>query len=220
MLNLANNNFKKMEYFLSLLIGIILGSFPTAYIFLKKYKGIDITESGSGNIGALNSIRVSNSKALGILVFIIDFLKGIITVLLIELIFGDQFLYKAIGLAGAVLSHCYSFWLKFKGGRGLAAAAGGGILISYPILIVWAIMWLIAFAFRQNIHFSNFASTLLTAILSFSSADVLNRLSNTSAQNNLEYSIPVSIILIIILTRHIEPIKIYIKQQAEKSRKD
>lgn len=208
-----------MEYILSFLIGILIGSFPTAYILLKKFKGIDITESGSGNVGAMNSIRVGKSKFLGVIIFIIDLLKGLITVYLIQLIFGITFSYLLLGLIGAVASHCYSFWIKFKGGRGLATAMGGAIMISYPLLLIWIVMWAIAYAFRRNIHFSNFSSTLLTAILSFTSSDVLNRLSNVQASRNIEFSILVSVVLIIILTRHIEPIKVYIKQQAEKSKK-
>lgn len=208
-----------MEYSLSFIIGILIGSFPTAYIFLKKFKGIDITESGSGSVGAMNSIRVSKSKFLGVVIFVIDFLKGYLTVYIIQLLFGDLFSYLLLGLIGAVASHCYSFWIKFKGGRGLATAAGGALFISYPLLLIWIVMWAIAYAFRRNIHFSNFTSTLLTAILSFTSADVLNRLSNFHADRNIEFSFLVSIVLIIILTRHIEPIKDYIKQQAEKSKK-
>jgi len=77
-----------MEYFLSLLTGLLLGSIPTAYIILKKYRNIDITSGGSGNVGAMNSLRVSKSKFLGATVFIIDFLKGFLTVLIIEELFG------------------------------------------------------------------------------------------------------------------------------------
>lgn len=208
-----------MEYFLSLLIGILLGSFPTAYIILKKYRNIDITAGGSGNVGAMNSFRVSRSKFLGALVLIIDFLKGFLTVLIIDELFGPVFSLKLLGLIGAVLSHCYSFWIKFKGGRGLATTAGGAILISYPLLGIWIIMWVIAYAFRRNIHFSSFTSSLLTAILSFTSADVLNKYSNPPAESNLEFSVLVSVVLLIVLIRHIEPIKNYINQQAEKSRK-
>lgn len=208
-----------MEYIISIIIGIILGSIPSAYIILKKSKGIDITKSGSGNVGAMNSFRLTKSKSLGLIIFAIDFLRGFLTVYSIQLLFGDKFIYLLLGLIGAVLSHCYSFWIKFKGGRGLATAAGGAVIISYPLLIIWIVMWLIGYAFRRNIHFSNFTSTLLTAILSFTSSDVLNRLSNFHADRNIEFSFLVSIVLFIILTRHIEPIKIYIKQQADKSRK-
>ncbi|MDQ7816783.1 MAG: glycerol-3-phosphate acyltransferase [Melioribacteraceae bacterium] len=208
-----------MEYVVSILIGILLGSIPTAYIILKKFKKIDITSDGSGNVGAMNSLRLSRSKYLAAVVLIIDLAKGFFTVLFISLLFGENFSLKVIGLISAVLSHSFSFWIKFKGGRGLATTAGGAILISIPLLLIWLVMWAIAFAFRRSIHFSSFTSSLLTAGLSFTSADVLNKYSNPPAESNLEFSILISTLLVIILIRHIEPIKNYIKQQAEKSRK-
>lgn len=208
-----------MEYIISFLTGIIIGSFPTAYILLKTTKGIDITKNGSGNVGAMNSYRISDSVYLAIVIFIIDFIKGLAVVELIALFYGNVFPFLLLGLIGAVLGHCYSFWIKFRGGRGLATAFGGAVLISIPLVIIWVVMWLIGYAFRRNIHFSNFTATLLTAVLSFTSVDVLNRMSQIQAENNLEFSILVSIVLIIILIRHIEPIKLYIKQQADKSRK-
>ena len=55
-----------MNYFLSVVIGYILGSFPTAYLILKQAKGIDITGQGSGNVGAYNSFEVSKSKIDGL----------------------------------------------------------------------------------------------------------------------------------------------------------
>lgn len=207
-----------MEYIISFLIGILIGSVPTAYILLKITKGIDITKSGSGNVGAMNSYRISDSVFLAIVIFIIDFIKGLAAVELIALIYGNFFPFLLLGLIGSVLGHCYSFWIKFRGGRGLATAFGGAVLISIPLVIIWVVMWLIGYAFRRNIHFSNFIATLLTAVLSFTSVDVLNRMSQIQAENNLEFSILVSIVLIIILIRHIEPIKLYIKQQADKSR--
>jgi len=60
-----------MEYLLSSVIGYLLGSIPTAYIFLQKVKGLDITKEGSGNVGAMNSFEVSNSKFVGISVLFI-----------------------------------------------------------------------------------------------------------------------------------------------------
>lgn len=209
-----------MEGLFSLLIGILLGSFPTAYIILKKYRNIDITENGSGSVGAMNSFRLSKSKVLAFSVFLIDFLKGMITVYLIELIFGDLFILKMIGLIGAVSGHCYSFWIKFKGGRGLATTAGGAVLISLPLVGIWIFMWLIAFAFRRSIHFANFSSSLLTALLALTSADILNKYTIPGADTNFEFSLTVVFLLIIILIKHIEPMKIYLKQKAEKLRKD
>jgi glycerol-3-phosphate acyltransferase PlsY len=76
-----------MEYLISSLIGYMLGSFPSAYILLKKTKGTDITKEGSGNVGAMNSFEVTNSKLIGISVFVLDFIKGIASILIPRFIF-------------------------------------------------------------------------------------------------------------------------------------
>jgi glycerol-3-phosphate acyltransferase PlsY len=209
-----------MEYLFSILIGIFLGSIPTGFIFLKFFKKIDITTSGSGNVGAMNSYKVSKSKSIAFLVLLIDLLKGFLTVWLIKILFGDLFLLKSVGLIAAVMSHCFSFWIGFKGGRGLATTAGGAILISVPILLLWILLWLIAFAFRRNIHFSNFSASLLTAILSFTNAEVLNKYTVPPASSNIELSILISLLLLIILIKHIEPIKTYFNTLSMKKGKD
>ena len=70
-----------MEYLLSSIIGYLFGSIPTAYLLLKRTRGIDITNAGTGNVGAMNSYEVTNSKSIGIIVLLIDFLKGMIPAL-------------------------------------------------------------------------------------------------------------------------------------------
>lgn len=200
-----------MEFLGSLLIGYLIGSFPTAYILLKKFKSIDITQNGSGNVGALNSLKVSKSKSIGAVVLLIDLLKGLLTVYFVKLFFGESFLLPAIALISAVFSHCFNPWLKFKGGRGLATAAGGAILLSPPVLGLWLLLWVIAFIFKRHVHFANFSATLLTTALAFSSAKVLNYYSTPPASENLEFSLAIAILLSIILVRHIQPINEYIK---------
>lgn len=209
-----------MNYILSALIGIIIGSFPTAYVILKKLKNIDITQEGTGNVGAMNSYDITKSKLIGLLIFIIDLLKGFLSVYLAKFLFEDEFSIMMVALIGAVLSHCFSFWIKFKGGRGLATAAGGALILSIPILGIWILLWLISYAFRRNIHFGNFSATLLTGALSFSSSEIMNKYTNPPAASNLEFSILVSLMLLIILIKHIKPIKEYFLQQSLKSRKD
>lgn len=209
-----------MNYILSIIIGLILGSFPTGYILLKKFKNIDITQNGSANVGALNSFKVSKSKLIALVVLLIDLLKGLVTVLLVQLLFGEEFIYSMLALIGAVLSHCYSFWIKFKGGRGLATAAGGALIISLPILGLWLLLWLIAFAFRRNVHFGNFTATILTAALSFTSTKVLIGLSKIKAGSELEFSILVSIMMLIITSRHIQVIKDYFQSKSLIKRND
>ena len=102
-----------MHYFYCVIIGYLVGSFPTAYLLLKKSHGIDITQNGSGNVGALNSLRISKSKTIGITVFVIDLLKGLISVFCIKLFVSNEFTYQGLALAAAVMAHCYSPWINF-----------------------------------------------------------------------------------------------------------
>ncbi|MBM4170646.1 MAG: glycerol-3-phosphate acyltransferase [Ignavibacteria bacterium] len=200
-----------MEFLFSILIGIVLGSIPTAYILIKKIKNIDITKNGSGNVGAMNSLRVTGSKLIAVLTFTIDFLKGFLAVYLIRLLFGENFMLEAIGLFSAVVGHCYSFWINFKGGRGLATSGGGAVLLSLPTLIIWGIIWIIVYIYKRNIHFGNFIASAMTLIITFTSSEILNKYSFVPAQTNFEFSFFVSLILLVILFKHYEPIKEYLK---------
>jgi acyl phosphate:glycerol-3-phosphate acyltransferase len=65
-----------MRYLTWFLIGYLLGSIPTAYIFVKVFNGIDIRKAGSGNVGALNAYEVSGSPLIGLSVLLIDVMKG------------------------------------------------------------------------------------------------------------------------------------------------
>jgi glycerol-3-phosphate acyltransferase PlsY len=208
-----------MEYLISAVIGYILGSIPTAYLILKKYKGIDITQNGSSNVGALNSIQVSKSKAIGATVLVIDLLKGLVSVIIVKAIFGDVFIYPMTALFFAVLAHCYSPWLKFKGGRGLATAAGGALVLSIPVLIVWIVIWVLGYLFRKNVHFGNIAATILTAAVVISTSDIINKYSNPPADNHMVLGVLVTLMMLVIFTRHIKPLKEYIKEQNTRIRK-
>ncbi|MDP2365396.1 MAG: glycerol-3-phosphate acyltransferase, partial [Ignavibacteria bacterium] len=95
-----------MDYLFSSIIGYLLGSIPTAYLILKKTKGIDITTHGSGNVGAMNSYEVTNSKKFGILVFLIDLLKGVLSVLIVLMIIKSSFTLAALSLLFSIFSHC------------------------------------------------------------------------------------------------------------------
>jgi glycerol-3-phosphate acyltransferase PlsY len=109
-----------MEYFLVLAANYLLGSMPSAYI-VGRLKGIDITQHGSGNVGATNAFRVLGKWA-GLVVLIIDCLKGVIGVLLARQVGNPWFV--IIAALVVVAGHNYSLFLKFKGGKGVATAAG------------------------------------------------------------------------------------------------
>ena len=192
-----------MNYFLSLLIGYLIGSLPTAFIILKKFHGLDITQAGSGNVGALNSFRVTRSKRIGLLVLIIDFLKGFLSVMLTILLFGPVFIFPILTITAAVFAHCYSPWLKFKGGKGLATAGGGGFAISIPILIIWSIAWSVFYFSRRDIDLANINASLSTAAFSFLGFSVIDNFSFIHSSSNLIFGFLISIVMAIIISKHI-----------------
>jgi glycerol-3-phosphate acyltransferase PlsY len=101
----------------------LLGSIPFGMILAKLLGGTDVRKAGSGNIGATNVARVAGPLA-GVLTLILDAAKGAAAVLLAERLSNDSATWMMIAALAALVGHCYPAWLKFKGGKGVAAAAG------------------------------------------------------------------------------------------------
>ncbi len=198
-----------MDYLFSILLGYLFGSIPTAYLIVKFTHNLSIIENGSGNVGALNSFEVTNSKIIGAIVLISDFIKGLIPILIVKFLVDDYFQLLLNTALFSVIGHCFSVFLKFKGGRGLATAAGSLIIIAPSIFVVWIVIWLISYVYKKHIHFANAAATLLTAILSFTAQKALIYYTFPLASNNFGFSIYVSLIMFVILIKHFEPLKEY-----------
>lgn len=113
-----------------IVVGFALGSVPFGFM-IAKAKGIDIRQEGSGNIGATNVMRVLG-KGPGILVFVLDVIKGFVPALCGHLLFHDVQIAFAAGVA-AVFGHTFSPFLKFKGGKGIATGLGA-LLGSSPFV--------------------------------------------------------------------------------------
>ena len=116
----------------------LLGTFPSA-VMIARSRGIDITASGSGNPGASNVGRLLGRK-LGVLVFVLDGLKGAISVGVGYAISGYA---GALALAcAAVVGHVFPVTRGFKGGKGVATA-GGAVLTLYPLVgAALGVLWL------------------------------------------------------------------------------
>lgn len=133
-----------------ILAGFFCGSVPFGY-WAGRLKGIDIRQHGSGNIGATNVVRVLG-KPIGIAVFILDILKGLLPTLLPHWLFQQPDVNAgwisatavASGLA-AVLGHMFTPWLGFKGGKGVATAAGVLAGIAPLAMLAGLLVWLIVF---------------------------------------------------------------------------
>ena len=104
----------------------IIGSIPTSYIAGKLFKGIDIREHGSGNVGATNAVRVLGVK-IGIPVMLVDILKGAVPVIIANrTMTGVDHSSEWLLLVGVatIVGHIFTLFLKFKGGKGVATSAG------------------------------------------------------------------------------------------------
>ena len=201
-----------MEYFFSSLIGYLFGSFPSAYLLVKKASGVDITKEGSGNVGAYNSLEVTKSKFIGISVFLLDFIKGITAVLIPILIFPNDFIYPALALLFAVFSHCYNPWLQFKGGRGLATAAGGAIIIFPFLLVIWCVLWVIFYIMRKDIILANFIATVFSLLVVFGTTSIAIKYAYPRSENISILVTVCSATLMLIVIKHIEPLKEYFSE--------
>lgn len=147
-----------MNLILSALIGYLFGSIPYSYILPKLIKKIDIREHGSKNVGSTNVLRICGYK-IALVALILDLTKGLIAVFIVSYFFSyDLTLVCAIF---AILGHCYPFLLNFKGGKGVATAAGMILILNPKLFLMLAIiMFLLLYLFKTV----SIASILTAAI--------------------------------------------------------
>ena len=116
-----------MERLICVTIGYVFGLLQTGYLYGKMHN-IDIRKQGSGNAGTTNALRTMGWKA-GVVTLLGDAFKCVFAVLLVRMIYkethGDMLPLLAMYAGmGAVLGHNYPFYMKFKGGKGIATTAG------------------------------------------------------------------------------------------------
>lgn len=122
-----------VEIIICLIIGYIFGCFQTGY-FYGRLHGIDIRNYGSGNVGTTNTLRTLGKKA-GYITYLGDALKAIFAILLVRYVIypgsADNLLLTMYTGFGVVLGHNYPFYLKFKGGKGIAVTSG--VMVAFDI---------------------------------------------------------------------------------------
>ncbi|HET6510715.1 MAG TPA: glycerol-3-phosphate acyltransferase [Candidatus Kapabacteria bacterium] len=187
----------------AILAGYLIGSIPFAYIFAKWRTGKDLRNEGSGNIGTLNSYEVTGSRTVGVLTLIFDVLKGVVPTWLAMLYFSDA---VVLPLAVAlVVGHCFPIWLKFKGGRGLATAAGITLAVNWLLLPLWLLGFGIGVLMKRQVHVGAVSACIFTAVsLMVIPYNLLNWFSVLDVPVN-EIRNGAWLILFVILLRHIEP---------------
>lgn len=156
-----------MRIGLGLLLSFLLGSIPTAYILVRSLRGMDVRQMGSGNVGSMN-VRDQLGYGPALLVLFIDAAKGAAAVLLGKYLGFDPGLCLGMAVAG----HIYPPWLRFQGGKGIATALGGVLMLWWwQVLLVFAIIWIPCYLLSagESGDWANLAGGLGIAVYGFSS---------------------------------------------------
>ena len=148
---------------ISIIIGYLSGSIPFG-LLLSQAAGLgDIRKIGSGNIGATNVLRTGN-KSIAALTLLCDILKGLIPVLLAHWFWADGAALFA-GFA-AMAGHVFPVWLGFKGGKGVATAAGVLFGWSWPLAIAALSLWILVFVASRISSLSALCASVMAVIAS------------------------------------------------------
>ncbi|HYF02140.1 MAG TPA: glycerol-3-phosphate acyltransferase [Patescibacteria group bacterium] len=212
-------------------LSYFIGAIPVAYFLVKLRSGQDITREGSGNVGAMNSFEVTGSKSIGIITGILDALKGFTAVMLARWIGGEDFFLTSLAAFFVVFGHNMNVFLKFKGGRGLAPAAGALLAINPLPVLFWGLMWTTGyFILRRDVHVGNMAGTIGAPVLLYTTPDLLlkatmlvplqslmtlNKKTGVSELNFSNFKILVFMICVLIFIKHLEPIQKLFRENHE-----
>lgn len=181
------------------ILSYLVGGIPFGLLLAKQFTGKDIRESGSGSIGATNVLRVLKetnpflAKKLALATVVLDALKGIV-ILLIGKVMGlsIETLWSIATLA--VMGHCYSPYLKFEGGKGVATGAGV-LLVMLPIeTLIAMVTWFVA---GKVFKVSSLSSLLALSALIGSSFIIHPEL------EDIKTHAPLLLIALIILYKHL-----------------
>ncbi|MDK6863109.1 glycerol-3-phosphate 1-O-acyltransferase PlsY [Nosocomiicoccus ampullae] len=174
-----------------LIASYIFGAIPFAYIIGKVFYNVDIRQHGSGNIGTTNTFRILGKKS-GIIVLILDFLKGAIPVY-VAMWANVDIPVIIIGLCAA-LGHVYSIFLKFKGGKAVATGAGVIMAVAPLIFLIILLCFLIVLTVFHYVSLASVSGVTMLFILSLFT-------------NNLALKIVSGILFILIVFKHIPNMK-------------
>jgi len=131
------------------LAAYLIAGIPFGYLLAKKFAGVNIKEAGSGNIGATNVLRVVKeqdpklAKKLGAATLFLDGIKGVVIILIAKMLGTPESVLWTIAVL-AVAGHCFSVFLSFEGGKGVATGFGV-LLVMMPIpALIAIVVWLIS----------------------------------------------------------------------------
>jgi glycerol-3-phosphate acyltransferase PlsY len=156
-----------LPFLITVPLSYLLGSIPFGYLLVRRFRGQDVRETGSGNIGATNVSRTS--PVLGILTLVFDALKGFTAVAITARIFPGHTVLVGLAALLAILGHMFPVWLGFRGGKGVATGFGSFLVLAPKTILVMVGIFIVIFlAFR----YVSLASILTVALFPLAAAIV------------------------------------------------
>ncbi len=154
-------------------VSYLLGSIPFGYLLMRVFRGVDVRTTGSGNIGATNVAR-TGSKGLAVATLLLDALKGYAAVMFAFWIVGRYrfegqlptsiyerssesmgshtvFMLAALAAFVAILGHVFTVWLRFRGGKGVATAAGSFIALAPRAMLVVLVLFVLIVVLTRHV---------------------------------------------------------------------
>lgn len=196
-------NFLTTPNIMLYLVAYLIASIPFGVIMVKSLYGVDITKEGSKSIGATNVYRVvknidlQNAKKIAILTIVCDAIKGFLPILIAKILGVDENVLWMMAVM-AVLGHCFSVFLKFEGGKGVATSFGV-FAIFLPLEVVLSlIVWFLVGKFIKISSLASLSAVFTFLFLSFIINPQIPAI-NTHA--------PIIIIVFIVFYKHIPNIK-------------
>jgi acyl phosphate:glycerol-3-phosphate acyltransferase len=165
-----------LEIIVVALIAFAIGSIPFGYVIGRLFYRTDIRKQGSGNIGAMNALRTLGTKG-AIAVLILDAAKGFAPAFItLRLPLWQPHALASVAAVAAVLGHCFSPWLNWKGGKGVATSFGAIFALSWQAGLVAIAGWIIGAGTTQ---YSSVGSMLANVLAPFALAFFTRSLAET-----------------------------------------
>ncbi len=183
---------------LALTLAYLIGAIPIG-LLAGFAKGVDVRQIGSGNIGTTNVIRAVGTR-IGIAVFAGDVLKGVLGVLLCKVLGGEGWM---LGMAAllVVMGHCFSPYLGFKGGKGVATSLGAFLALRPLLGLACLAIWVVVVATTRYVS--------LGSVLAVAAGPVI--LYATSPAVGAEVVVAVVVIALLVIGRHNDNIERLLK---------
>ncbi len=213
-----------MENILFVLAAYLIGAIPFGYL-AGKWHGIDLREHGSKNIGATNVGRVLG-KTWGLLVFLLDFLKGFVPVYVFRQVLGGSveemdYVHACWFIScifAVVLGHTFTCFLHFKGGKGVATSAGALFAISWMIgggaLLAWIVVMLLT-------HYVSLASMVAAVVMIVAALYDLDYMSDFSMRPSFLIVAVLVLLAVLVIWKHRSNIlrELYVSESISLTRK-